>query len=167
MAGSAPALTPVVVALGSNLDSPTDQVTAALKRLSTVLQGARSSGLYASAPMYLEAQPEFINAVCTGLTHLGPFALHRLLKQVEEEAGRFATVPNGPRVLDLDLIAYGCLVLRSPGLTLPHPRAMERRFVLDPWLEVAGVEDTPRLLRALESGGVAVQFVRRVSDAVL
>ncbi len=167
MAGSTTGLTPVVVGLGSNLESPAEQVTEGIRRLSVLLHGARPSGLYASAPMYVESQPEFVNAVCTGLTDLGPFALHRQLKRIEEEAGRITTAPNGPRVLDLDLIAYGCLELRSPGLHLPHPRAWERRFVLEPWLEVAEAGDISRLRTALTGDPIGAQSVIRVRDAIL
>lgn len=167
MAGPAALLTPVVIAVGSNLDSPAMQVTNAIRELGSMLDHPRASGLFASPPMYLEDQPEFVNAVCTGLTDLGPLALHALLKRLEAEAGRTKSVPNGPRVLDLDLIAYGCLSLTSPGLTVPHPRAMERRFVVEPWLEVAEGSDRERLRRALESAGLEAQCLRRVTDAVL
>ncbi|MGE0001139.1 MAG: 2-amino-4-hydroxy-6-hydroxymethyldihydropteridine diphosphokinase [Fimbriimonadaceae bacterium] len=167
MARLTPNLTPVVIGLGSNLDSPAEQVSRAMRKLAELLEEMRSSGLYSSAPMYLNDQPEFVNAVCTGLSHHGPLALHARLKQIEQEAGRTKTVPNGPRVIDLDLIAYGCLELRSPGLALPHLRAMERRFVVEPWLEVSeGLESEP-LRRALAAEPLLSQSIQRLNNAVV
>lgn len=79
----------------------------------------------------------------------------------------FALVNDAGGVLDLDLISYGCLTLSSPGLTVPHPRALERRFVVEPWLEVAEGADLDRLRHALESAELSAQSSHRVSDAVL
>lgn len=167
MARLAPDLTPVVIGLGSNLDSPAGQVSRAMRKLAGLLDEMRASGLYSSSPMYLDDQPEFVNAVCTGLTRHGPLALHARLKQIEHDAGRTKTVPNGPRVIDLDLIAYGCLELRSPGLTVPHPRALERRFVVEPWLELSEGPESEPLRRALETEPLLSQSVRRLNNAVV
>ena len=86
-------------------------------------------------------QPAYLNAVVTGTTHLAPSSLLAGLHDIERAHGRTREVRWGPRTLDLDLIQYGDPVfdtdvrMDSPTLTLPHPRAHERPFVLVPWLQ--------------------------------
>jgi 2-amino-4-hydroxy-6-hydroxymethyldihydropteridine diphosphokinase len=127
------------VGLGSNLDDPVLQVTraqAALERLPR--SGAFvHSGLWRSAPVGPENQPDFVNA-CTGfVTRLDPHELLDRLQALERAAGRTPGERWGPRPLDLDLLVLGALVVADDRLTLPHPRAAERNFVLLPLSEVA------------------------------
>lgn len=82
-------------------------------------------------------QDDFLNACLAGRTALSPLALLDRLKSLETKLGRVQRERNGPREIDLDLIAYGRLTLESPRLHLPHPRLAERRFVLEPALEAA------------------------------
>lgn len=126
----------VAVALGSNLGDPVRTVTQGMDALDRVLTNVVRSRLYKTAPMYVEDQPAFINAVVCGETELGPLALLDWLKQAERDHGRRLRERNGPRELDLDLVAYGSLVLRSPRLSVPHPLLGERLFVLAPLLEI-------------------------------
>ena len=81
-------------------------------------------------------QPDFVNACALVETSLAPRALLDELLAIEQRHGRVRTIPNGPRTLDLDLILYGDRHIDEPGLTVPHPRAHERDFVLKPLLEV-------------------------------
>lgn len=127
-------MTPVVVALGSNLGDREAAIEGALVRLSDAVRIDRVSPLYETEPLYRTDQPGFLNAVAVGEAVSGPLALTKRLKEIESSLGRVDRGRNGPREIDLDLIVYGCLILESPGLTLPHPRAHERRFVLEPWL---------------------------------
>jgi 2-amino-4-hydroxy-6-hydroxymethyldihydropteridine diphosphokinase len=127
-----------VVALGANLDDPVDQVRRAFDELAR-LPGTRvlaRSSLYRTAPVGLTAQPAFVNACALLETALAPRALLEALLGIERAHGRVRGVPNGPRTLDLDVVLYGDLALHEDGLTLPHPRAHERAFVLAPLLEV-------------------------------
>lgn len=113
--------------------------------------------------MYVEDQPEFWNAVAVGDTELGPLALLRHLRAVENQLGRIRRQPNGPREIDIDLLAYGSLMLRSngeSGLVIPHPLIFERSFVLEPMKELdpnlriprfGRIDDMLRTLRS-ESG---------------
>lgn len=83
--------------------------------------------------------PPFLNAVLIGYTSLSPDALLDALLAIERRLGRRRTgVRNEPRLIDLDLIAYGAVRMRTRRLTLPHPRAHEREFVLAPWRELGG-----------------------------
>ena len=101
----------------------------------------RVSGLVETDPVGGPAQPAYVNAVVVGSTRHTPGRLLRLLLGVEQDFGRTREVRWGPRTLDLDLIQYGTpgtgdeVTSDDPWLTLPHPRAHERAFVLVPWLD--------------------------------
>lgn len=133
-------MTPVraVVALGSNLDGPEERVRLAFGEVGA-LPSTRllaRSALYRTAPVGFLDQPPFINACALVETALGPRELLAGLLAIERRHGRVRDIPNGPRTLDLDIVLYGDLAMHEHGLTLPHPRAHERAFVLAPLLEV-------------------------------
>lgn len=131
---------PAYVGLGSNLDSPADQLVRAfdaLGALDDTLLIARS-GLYRSAPVGPGEQPDFVNAAAALLTRLSPRALLAALQSIETAQGRTREGERwGPRSLDLDLLVYGTETADSAELTLPHPRITERNFVLLPLGEIA------------------------------
>ena len=127
-----------VVALGSNMGDPESQVRrgfADLASLPDTWVTARSS-LHRTAPVGYADQPDFINACALIETRLAPRALLDGLLAIERAHGRVREIPNGPRTLDLDIILYGGTTVDEPGLKIPHPRAHERAFVLEPLLEV-------------------------------
>jgi 2-amino-4-hydroxy-6-hydroxymethyldihydropteridine diphosphokinase len=97
----------------------------------------RRSRLYRTAPVGVCAGDEYHNAVASIETDLSPDDLLTLVQRIEHDLGRIRGAHWGPRTLDLDLIAYGDLAQHSPRLTLPHPHCWYRRFVLDPWSDVA------------------------------
>ncbi len=162
---------PVAIAYGSNLGDRAGTIGRALAALAGLVRNVRASGLYETAPLYVEEQGLFLNGCLVGQTHLGPLALLRELKRVEAAIGRHARERNGPREIDLDLIAYGSLRLVSSGereLVLPHPRVAERRFVLEPLAEIAPSLVLPGLgsvADALRAPQVQTQQVRRIGDA--
>ncbi len=126
------------IALGSNMDDPEAQVRRAFDEVGALPQTkllARSR-LHRTAPVGYAAQPDFVNACALVETSLAPRALLEQLLAIERRHGRVRTIANGPRTLDLDLILYGDRRIDEPGLTVPHPRAHEREFVLKPLLEV-------------------------------
>jgi 7,8-dihydro-6-hydroxymethylpterin-pyrophosphokinase len=82
-------------------------------------------------------QPFFLNAVCCITTELSPFELLALADETEKALGRTPSFPNGPRLIDLDILFYGDRVIETPQLIIPHPRLIERAFVLVPLAEVA------------------------------
>jgi len=133
------------VGLGSNLDCPREQVLAAFDELAglpdTRLVGR--SGLYHSAPLGYEAQPDFVNAVARLETGLSPPRLLAAMQQIEMRHGRVRPFPGAPRTLDLDLLLYDDAVIASPSLTVPHPRMHERAFVLRPLAEIAPAARVP------------------------
>jgi 2-amino-4-hydroxy-6-hydroxymethyldihydropteridine diphosphokinase len=81
-------------------------------------------------------QPDYLNAICIADSELPAAELLALLHGIEKALGRERTVHWGPRTIDLDLIQYGSILSYADELHLPHPRAHERRFVLEPWCEV-------------------------------
>ncbi len=128
-----------VIALGSNLENPVQQVEAALAAIAELPGVAllRRSSCYQTAPVGYADQPDFINAVCEVETTLAPQALLAALLEVEQAFGRVRTFRNAPRVLDLDLLLVEGVVLDTAFLTLPHPRMHQRAFVMLPLAEMA------------------------------
>jgi 2-amino-4-hydroxy-6-hydroxymethyldihydropteridine diphosphokinase len=130
---------PAYIGIGSNLESPAEQVAqavAALREIPDCLL-VHESGLYRSAPMGPQDQPDFINAVVSLLTQLDAVELLQGLQGIEEIQGRARNAEQwGPRTLDLDLLAYSSQISNDQVLTLPHPRIAERNFVLLPWNEI-------------------------------
>jgi 2-amino-4-hydroxy-6-hydroxymethyldihydropteridine diphosphokinase len=131
------------IALGSNLPSqwgdPSASLREAIRRLKELGVVRAVSSFYETAPVGCADQPDFINAAALLQTTLSPEALMATLLSIEQSMGRDrASVPaKGPRIIDLDLIFFDHLVLRTPELTLPHPSVAERRFVLQPLAEIA------------------------------
>lgn len=127
-----------VIALGSNLQQPAQQIRAALAALAAhpQIQIERTSSLYLTAPVGYADQPDFVNAVCAVQTSLDAVALLAVLNQIETNFGRERTFRNAPRTLDLDIIDYNHENSEDPHLTLPHPRAHERSFVMVPLAEI-------------------------------
>jgi 2-amino-4-hydroxy-6-hydroxymethyldihydropteridine diphosphokinase len=131
---------PAYVGIGSNLHDPANQVRAACAALKALPDTAwvRGSSLYGSRPMGPPDQPDYCNAVAGLLTELSVLALHAALRGIESQMGREPSRERwGPRVIDLDLLAYGELRRADTELTVPHPGIAERHFVLQPWCEIA------------------------------
>lgn len=126
-----------VIALGANLGDPKKQVAFAIDLIREIMKVSAVSSLYETAPFEVpDSQPNYINAVLIGDSDAKPLDLMKELLEVENKLGRLRTFQNAARVIDIDIIEYGGLFMESEELTLPHPRAHERRFVLEPWLEI-------------------------------
>ncbi len=127
----------VYLALGSNLGDRRAHIAVAVARLAPDVVVERVSSLYETEPAYVLDQPRFLNAALRGRTALEPSALLALLKRIERELGRVASVRFGPRVIDMDILVYGHRSIATEALTIPHPRMAERPFVLVPLAEIA------------------------------
>ena len=125
-----------VVALGANLGDPKEQIDVAITLLREATEVVAVSSYYVTKPVGNLDQPDFINAVCVLESDLPAADLLSLLHGIEKTLGRERHEKWGPRTLDLDLIQYGTLLSKAEELQLPHPRAHERRFVLEPWHEI-------------------------------
>jgi len=136
------------VGLGSNLAHPRRQLAKALARLATT-RGVRLLAVspnYVTAPIGGPPQSDYVNAVALLSTSLAPHALLERLHALERRQQRrrdARTLRNAPRTLDLDLLLYGARRMRSPQLTLPHPRMHERAFVLRPLTDVMPTVNIP------------------------
>ena len=127
----------VYLGLGSNLGDREANLRRALELLSRSVTLERVSSIYETEPWGYSDQPSFLNCACAGGTSLGPRALLEAVKDVERVLGRQPSFPNGPRTVDVDILFYGRRVISEPGLDVPHPRMVERAFVLVPLAEIA------------------------------
>ena len=125
-----------VIALGSNLGEPKENLDLALALLREATDVKSVSSYYITKPVGYEDQPDFVNAVCIIETELPAMDILNMLHGIEKAMGRERTIKWGPRTLDLDIIQYGSMLSSAEELTLPHPRAHERKFVLEPWHEI-------------------------------
>lgn len=103
----------------------------------------RRSNLYETAAWGIEAQPDFLNQVLELETSLDPETLLDILLEIEREMGRIRGEKFGPRIIDLDILLYGDLIIKTNDLEIPHPRMAERRFVLEPLNELIGLSIHP------------------------
>jgi dihydroneopterin aldolase/2-amino-4-hydroxy-6-hydroxymethyldihydropteridine diphosphokinase len=143
----------VVLAIGSNLGAAQDTLRDAVADLAAVpgLEVLDVSALARTAPVGGPEQPDFLNAVLIARTTLSPRDLLRATAEVERRHGRERLVHWGPRTLDVDIIVYGDVSAVTDDLELPHPRAHERAFVLQPWAQV----QPDAVLHGLGGGPVA------------
>jgi 2-amino-4-hydroxy-6-hydroxymethyldihydropteridine diphosphokinase len=126
------------IALGSNLGDREANLLEAVRRIGALGVVRAVSAFYDTAPVGFLEQPRFLNGALLLETSLEPLELMRGLLGVERAMGRERVVAKGPRVIDLDLLLYGDVVMETAELTLPHPAMVERSFVLEPLAEIAG-----------------------------
>ncbi len=127
------------ISIGSNLGDARENCLRAARRLAEAdssLQ-VRLSSLYLTEPQDLEAQNWYVNAVAEVKSSLSARDIFRLLRHIEDELGRERVVRYGPRIIDLDLLCYGDIVLDTKELVIPHPKLHKRRFVLVPLCELS------------------------------
>jgi 2-amino-4-hydroxy-6-hydroxymethyldihydropteridine diphosphokinase len=127
------------VGIGSNLDDREENVRRAVEVLGAdpLIEVVAVSELRETEPVGLLEQPDFVNAAARVRTELSPRELLDRLLDVERELGRVRTGERyGPRTIDLDLLLYGQETIEEPGLRVPHPRLAERRFALEPLLDL-------------------------------
>lgn len=129
----------VYIALGSNLNTPTMQLNAAIEALSNLpdTKIESVSSFYQSKPLGPQDQPDYVNAVTCINTELQPLALLEQLQHIENTQGRVRLRRWGERTLDLDILLYEDLVLNSEHLTIPHYDMQNREFVIIPLYEIA------------------------------
>lgn len=125
------------IALGSNVGGKEENLHRAVCALAEAGEVEAVSSFITTKPEGYASQDDFLNGALILSTALPPEELLKKLKEAEAALGRVTTFKNGPRVIDLDIIFYNDLVLAAPHLTIPHPRAHERAFVLIPMAEIA------------------------------
>jgi 2-amino-4-hydroxy-6-hydroxymethyldihydropteridine diphosphokinase len=147
-------MTVAYVGLGSNLG----EREALIRRAAELIGAVRLSELRETEPWGYEHQPRFLNAAAEIETELPPRRLLDHLLDIERRLGRERVGPKwGPRTIDLDLLLYGDETIDEPGLVVPHPRLLERRFALEsladlaPWLKIPGDGTLQDALAGLQS----------------
>lgn len=132
-------MNPVYIALGSNMGERAENIKSALKMLAQIdqLNIIAVSALYETAPVGGPEQGTYLNSCAALDTSLSPTILLLTMLDIEERLGRVRDVRWGPRIIDLDLLVYKNVIMKSPLLELPHPRMSERDFVLIPLADIA------------------------------
>ena len=125
-----------VIALGANIGDPKAQMDLAVAMLREATEVISVSEYFSTKPVSDIEQPDYLNAVCIVESELPALDLLSLLHGIEKALGRQRLEKWGPRTIDLDLIQYGSLLSSADELKLPHPRAHERRFVLEPLISI-------------------------------
>ena len=155
-----------IVALGANLGKPRQQIEKAFSAINQ-LEGVRLkaiSPLFQTKAVGLTDQADFINAVVLLHTILNPQQLLQALQKLELDFGRERTIRFGPRTLDLDIVDYDGLVVNDQNLILPHPRAHERAFVMEPLARIVPNYQVGRHGKAAE---LAVTLLRQKPDEMV
>lgn len=127
----------VYFSLGSNMGDTGANIDSALTLLSEKVHVQRRSSFYETEPVGYHDQNWFLNIAVEGDTDLTPEALLDFTQSIEQRMKRVKTIINGPRVIDVDILLYDTVQLHTERLTLPHPRMLERSFVLVPLCEIA------------------------------
>lgn len=131
-------MTTVYLSLGSNLGDRRAYLKAAVDGLSLILANIKESSIYETQPLYVTDQPEFLNQVISGKTDLSPLEFLKQCQTIQKQVGRTPqTVRFGPREIDIDILSFGDVILKTDTLEIPHPRLHERLFVLEPLAEIA------------------------------
>ena len=129
----------VYIGLGSNVGDRHRNCLAAIELLrQNGLLVARQSSMHETEPWGVTDQPEFVNMTVETETDLAPIKLLEVLKKIEKDMGRQDTMKWGPRIIDLDILLYDDIIMKTDSLTIPHPLMHERAFVLRPLSEIAG-----------------------------
>jgi 2-amino-4-hydroxy-6-hydroxymethyldihydropteridine diphosphokinase len=153
----------VYLALGTNLGERERNLREAVRRLSQAgLQITKMSNVYETEPVDYLDQPWFLNAVFEALTDWPAERLLTTLRHIESQMGSKKAFAKGPRLIDLDILLYGDQTIATRDLQVPHPRMLQRNFVLVPLAEIA-----PNLLHPTWSGCVAELLARSIDRSVV
>ena len=141
------------ISLGSNLGDREHNINTAVRKMKSLMHTKvrRLSSVIETMPQGGPAQGLYLNAVAEIETGLDPYSLLVELQSIEMVLGRVRTVLNGPRTIDLDILTYGDICIEEEALCIPHPRMLEREFVLLPLQEMApGVIEKVKKIRKLK-----------------
>jgi 2-amino-4-hydroxy-6-hydroxymethyldihydropteridine diphosphokinase len=127
----------VFLALGTNLGDRLKNLIQAIQNLNEFVQIEAKSSIYETPPWGVLDQPNFLNQIIQGITHKTPKDLLKSVKKIELSMGRVPSTRFGPRLIDIDILIYDDEIVETPDLVIPHPRLLERAFVLVPLAEIA------------------------------
>jgi 2-amino-4-hydroxy-6-hydroxymethyldihydropteridine diphosphokinase len=138
------------LSLGSNLGDRAENLRRAISQLNDLGSVRAVSSLYETEPVEVEReQPWFLNCMVSLETRLNPQQLLSGILALEQAMGLQRTEPKGPRIIDIDIVFFGNVILDLPELTIPHPAMQQRRFVLEPLAEIAPDLQHPVLKRSV------------------
>jgi 2-amino-4-hydroxy-6-hydroxymethyldihydropteridine diphosphokinase len=137
------------LSLGSNVGDRAANLQAAIARMSSLGEVVAVSSFYETEPVGFAAQPWFLNCAVKLDTKKTPEQLLAGILSLEQEMGRLRVLKNGPRTIDIDILLVGDSVIKTEGLSIPHPAMHERRFVLEPLAEIAPEVEHPVLKRSI------------------
>jgi len=126
----------VYIGVGSNLGNRYSSIKFALEKIKLKCRFVKESSLYESSAQGFARQPHFINCAFEVVTSLSPWGMLKLIGEIESSFRRGRIFPNAPRSLDLDILFWGKRHIDFPGLSVPHPRVLERGFALAPLIEL-------------------------------
>lgn len=127
----------VYLGLGSNMGDRWQNLKSAINLLSRKVDMTVFSPIYDTVPIGNIEQPRFLNMACEAVSMLTPIELLAIVKQIEREIGRQPGSPNSPRPIDIDILFYSDQLINTAELIIPHPRLVERAFVLVPLADIA------------------------------
>lgn len=157
------------LSLGSNVGDRRANLEAAIAALEREhLHVISRSSIYETEPQDIADQPWFLNMVVECESQHFPRQMFRVVQRIERELGRVRTgaIPRGPRVIDIDILLLGNIVMQTEQLIIPHPRMFNRRFVLEPLLEIAPEMRHPQTKEPISryAAGVARQKVKKLTE---
>ncbi|HSY66578.1 MAG TPA: 2-amino-4-hydroxy-6-hydroxymethyldihydropteridine diphosphokinase [Terriglobales bacterium] len=139
----------VYLSLGSNIGDRAENLNTAIDHLRAFGKVAAVSSFYETEPVEFTAQAWFLNCAAALDTETTPRQLLDAILEIEQQMGRRRTQKKGPRILDIDILLFGNLIVDDSGLSIPHPAMHERRFVLEPLAEIAPNAQHPVLKRTI------------------
>ena len=141
----------VFIGIGTNLGNRGKNIKTALGALGKFVIPQKISSIYETEPVDYEQQGWFLNMVVQAVTELSPFELLYKLQETEVSMGRQPCFDKGPRIIDLDILLYSDLVMKTDILIIPHPEMHKRNFVLTPLKEIAPDFIHPELKKDIQS----------------
>ena len=142
----------VFLSIGSNLGNEINNINRSILLIKQIdnLELICHSSIYQSKPMYYTKQNDFLNLVVEISTDITPLKLLKKIKDIEIFIGRtIQHKRNYPRIIDIDILDYDCIILSHKNLTLPHPKILERMFVLKPWSDIAPDYKLPKINKTI------------------
>jgi 2-amino-4-hydroxy-6-hydroxymethyldihydropteridine diphosphokinase len=127
----------VYIGIGTNIGDRGQNIENALSEIEKFASIKNKSSIHETKPVGLEDQGDFYNMVIEIKTDIPPIDLIIKLQEIEHKMGRVRSIKNGPRIMDLDILTYGDEVINEPNLIIPHPRMLERDFVMKPLKEIS------------------------------
>ena len=157
----------VYLGLGSNQSDPINQIKNATKLIEKIETSKiiKKSSLYESLPVGYLDQPNFINQVISLQTSLSPAELFERFQQIEFQLKRVKKIVNGPRTIDIDILLFNQEIILTKDLTIPHPRMLDRAFVMIPLLEIEPNILVPKISNLKEIlGKLDIKTLTKIDD---